>query len=39
MMSQGTKVFEVTELSSDLVKVGTIWVFPEIQEGFDEYED
>ena len=26
-------VFEVTESSSDLVKVGTTWVFPEVQEG------
>ena len=32
-------VFEVTESSSDLVKVGTTWVFPELQEGFDEHED
>ncbi|MGM9603206.1 MAG: hypothetical protein ACI3W5_16670 [Faecousia sp.] len=32
-------VFEVTESSSDLVEVGTTWVFPEMQEGFDEYED
>ena len=29
-------VFEVTESSSDLVEVGTTWVFPEMQEGFDE---
>lgn len=29
-------VFEVTESSSDLVEVGTTWVFPKIQEGFDE---
>ena len=27
-------VFEVTESSSDLVKVGTTWVFSKIQEGF-----
>ena len=32
-------VFEVTESSADLVKVGTTWVFPELQEGFDENED
>lgn len=32
-------VFEVTESSSDLVKVGTTWVFPKIQEDFDEHED
>ena len=29
-------VFEVTESSSDLAEVGTTWVFPEMQEGFDE---
>lgn len=29
-------VFEVTESSSDLAEVGTTWVFPEIQEDFDE---
>ena len=27
-------VFEVTESTSDLVEAGTIWVFPELQEGF-----
>ena len=27
-------VFAVTESSSDLVKVGTTWVFSKIQEGF-----
>ena len=32
-------VFEVTESSSDLVKVGTTWVFPEMQEDLDEQED
>ena len=32
-------VFEVTESSSDLVEVGTTWVFPEMQEGFNEHED
>lgn len=30
-------VFEVTESSSDLVEVGETWVFPEMQEGLDEY--
>lgn len=30
------EVFEVTESSSDLTEVGTTWVFPEMQEGFDE---
>ena len=33
----GQAVFEVTESSSDLVKVGETWMFPEIQEGFDAY--
>ena len=30
-------VFEVTESSSDLAAVGETWVFPELQEGLDEY--
>ena len=33
----GQAVFEVTESSSNLVKVGETWMFPEIQEGFDAY--
>ena len=31
--------FEVTESISDLAAVGTTWVFPEMQEGFDEHEN
>ena len=30
-------VFEVTGSSSELVEVGETWIFPEVQEGLDEY--
>ena len=32
-------VFEVTESTSDLAEVGTTWVYPEVQEDFDENEN